>query len=76
MYTDRLRSLLDRMHAFRHLETSDDARNIASLARQLGVPAGDAAWIYRRSREVGFGAAMTEYHLRTDAGPTGGCVRD
>jgi hypothetical protein len=71
VYTDPLRSLLERIRAILHLDGGDDRRNIASLARQLDVPPDDAAWIYRRSREVGFGAAKSEYDLRAGGGPMG-----
>lgn len=45
---------------FLSLSARADRRNIASLARQLGVPCDEAEAIYHRSREVGFGAAMSE----------------
>ncbi len=46
-----------------------ERRNIESLAARLGVSIDDAAWIHARSREVGFGAAMTEYEARCREAP-------
>lgn len=61
---DRLSSLIGRVRALIPSRADDDRRNIAALAHRLNVPETDAAWIYGRSREVGFGAAMTEYERR------------
>lgn len=57
-------SLPQRLHQFLSPAARADRRNIASLAMQLGVPCDEAEAIYRRSREVGFGAAMTERRER------------
>ena len=61
---DRVSSLIGRLRGLVP-GAGDDRRNIAVLARRLGVPETDAAWIYARSREVGFGAAITEYEGRS-----------
>jgi hypothetical protein len=42
----------------------DDRRNIEALAARLGASTDDAEWVYRRSRAVGYGAAMLEYEAR------------
>lgn len=57
-------SLLERVRDMVSPSARTDRRNIDSLAERLGVPVEDAAVIYRRSRAVGFGAAMTEYEER------------
>jgi hypothetical protein len=57
-------SLLERVRGLLSPSARTDRRNIDSLAKRLGMPVEDAAVIYRRSRAVGFGAAMTEYEGR------------
>lgn len=54
-------SIADRVRAILSPAARADRRNIESLARQLGASAEDAEWVYRRSREVGHGAAMLEW---------------
>jgi phage replication-related protein YjqB (UPF0714/DUF867 family) len=49
--------------SFRH---RDDRRNVAALASHLGVSREDADWIYRRSREVGYPTALTEFEASVD----------
>ena len=38
-----------------------DRSNAHALAVRLGVDDADGAWIYRRSREVGYPAALAAY---------------
>ncbi len=38
-----------------------ERRNAAALARQLGIGRRDAAWIVRRSRQVGYPQARSEF---------------
>ena len=54
-------SLVDRLRAILSPSARTDRRNIESLAAKLAISDEDAAWIYRRSREVGHGAAMLEW---------------
>ena len=54
-------TVIERVRAFLSPTARADRRNIASLASQLGCSREDAAWVYRRSREVGHGAAMLEW---------------
>jgi len=46
----RIRTFVDR-----------DRANIRALAAHLGVGEADAAWIYTRSREVGFPTALADF---------------
>ena len=71
---DRVSSLVGRVRALVPDRGDDDRRNIATLARRLDVSVDDARWIYQRSRDVGFGAAMTEYEAASTPtrGPTTG----
>lgn len=39
----------------------EDRRNIQKLADHLRIPLADAARLYQRSREVGYGAARDEF---------------
>ena len=55
--TERLREMLSP-------SARTERRNIQALAEQLGASTDDAAWVYRRSREVGHGAAMLEWEER------------
>jgi hypothetical protein len=52
-----LARLVDRLSPPRRYER----RRIDALSEKLGVSRADAARIISRAREVGFGAAMTEY---------------
>ena len=54
-------SLVDRLRAILSPSSRADERNIDSLAVKLGASRDDAEWVYRRSHEVGFGAAMLEW---------------
>jgi len=72
---DPLSSLIERVRALIPNRADDDRRNIAALAHRLGVSRTDAAWIYRRSHDVGFGAAMTEYEARHARATRGGASR-
>ena len=38
-----------------------DRRNIRALASHLGIDDADAAWLYSRSREVGYPSALADY---------------
>lgn len=65
-YRRRVSSLRERLRRLLSPAARADERNITSLAERLCLPREDASWIYRRSREVGFGAAMSEYEARRD----------
>jgi hypothetical protein len=58
-----LARLVDRLSPARRYER----RRIDALSRKLGVSSEDAAAIIGRAREVGFGAAMTEYDASVEA---------
>jgi len=58
---DSMASLAARLRSFLSPAARTDRRNIHSLAVQLGASVEDAEWVYRRSREVGHGAAMLEW---------------
>jgi hypothetical protein len=55
---------LDRLRARLSLRRLDERRQADALARKLGVAPEQAERILRRSREVGFGAAMLEHESR------------
>jgi hypothetical protein len=57
-------SLPERLLALLSPGRRAERRNIDALAARLGASVDDAAWIYGRSREVGYGAAMLEYEER------------
>jgi hypothetical protein len=57
-------SLIDRVMAVLSPARRVDRRNVEALAAKLGCSREDAEQVYRRSHEVGFGAAMLEYEQR------------
>lgn len=57
-------SLVDRLRQLLSPTARADRQSVASLAKQLGVSEAEAESIYRRAREVGFGAAMSEHEDR------------
>ncbi len=58
-------SLLDRVRERLSPAARADRRNVASLARRLDLSDHEAEVLYRRAREVGFGAAMAELDDRS-----------
>ena len=65
-----MQSLMERLRDLLSVGSRDDRRNIAALAERLDIPTEEAARIYRRSREVGYGVAMQEYEERCEERPT------
>ncbi len=54
-------SLFSRIRQALSLRDLVERRNITALAARLGISRADAAWIVRRSREVGYPQARTEF---------------
>ena len=57
-------SMVERLRVAVSLRDRDDRRNVAALGSHLAMSTGDAERIYRRSREVGYPTAMTEYEAQ------------
>jgi hypothetical protein len=58
--------VIGRVRAAVSLQRREERRNVDALATHLGIPYDDAAWIYRRSRQVGYPTAMTEFAVVRD----------
>lgn len=64
-----MRSLIQRAWRAVSPAARADRLNIAALAQRLCLPEAEAAALYRRSREVGFPAALTEREAVPVDGP-------